>query len=480
MGLATTRGAETSESVLICVKLRPVRKPLNGSRLPLVTLSNKRGPERKFPRARGPALDDAVTTMATSPPLAENPFAPEHLQNPYEPLGALRDQGAIQRAAHHGGIDNWLILGFEEAREALRTPALSTDPSHARRVFRRAGLVIEREDEEPPATLLTSDPPDHTRLRRLVARAFTPRRAQRLRSDIQRLVDELIDAVAAAGEADLVADVAFPLPVTVIARLLGVPEGDRDAFRRWTQEMQAPPQLDDAEARKLAGRDALHAYLRAYIDATRARLDPAAADDEHPDLGSALIAAADRGEALSEPELVALLEELLIGGYETAANFIANALFALLVHPDQLDLLRREPERIPDAVEELLRYDGSVLRAVPRVAVEDVEIGGTTIPRGALVTIVLGAANRDARAHIDPDRLDIRRRGAHHVAFGHGIHFCPGAGLARVESEIALSTVIRRLEELRLACPPADVRWRPAGVMRALEALPVRFRPVRA
>jgi len=415
--------------------------------------------------------------MATSPPIVDNPFAPEHLQDPYGPLAALQDEGPIQRAAYHGGIDNWLILGFDEARDALRNPALSTNPSHSRRIFKLAGLVIGDDDEEQLATLLTSDPPDHTRLRRLVVRAFTPRRAETLRQDIQAIVDSLLDAIDADGRADLVESLAFPLPVTVIARLLGVPERDRDSFRRWTLEMQSPPELTDAQERKLAGRDALHAYLRDYIAETRSRLDPGLPDDEQPDLGSALIAAADEGTRLSEPELVALLEELLIGGYETAANFIANALFALLVHPDQLELLRREPERIPGAVEELLRYDGSVLRAVPRVAVEDVEIGGTTIPRGALVTIVLGAANRDGSHTDEPDRLDVTRPAPRHVAFGHGIHFCPGAGLARVESELALATALRRLPDLRLDCAPAEVRWRPAGVMRALESLPVRFAP---
>jgi cytochrome P450 len=417
--------------------------------------------------------------MATSPPLAKNPFAPEHLQDPYGALAALRDDGPVQRAEYRGGIDNWLVLGCDEARDALRSAALSTNPAHAHEVFRRAGLVIEHEGEQPPPSLLTSDPPDHTRLRRLVARAFTPRRAETLRDDIQEIVDGLLDAIAGTGRADLVQALAFPLPVTVIARLLGIPEDDREAFRRWTLEMQSPPELPDAHERKLAGKDAMHTYLRGFIGTKRELLEPGLQGDEHPDLASALIAASDDEGRLTEPELVALLEELLIGGYETAANFIANALFALLVHPDQLALLRRDPGRIPNAVEELLRYDGSVLRAVPRVAVEDVEIGGTTIPAGALVTIVLGAANRDPRHYDDPDRLDVARPTLRHAAFGHGIHFCPGAGLARVESEIALATVLRRLPDLRLACAAAEVRWRPAGVMRALESLPVRFSPTR-
>lgn len=424
----------------------------------------------------GPA-SGTLAEMTTQSALAKNPFAPEHLQDPYGALATLRDGGPVQRAEHRGGIENWLILGHDEVREALRNPHLSTDPRHAHEVFRKAGLIIEENLAEAPATLLTSDPPDHTRLRRLVVRAFTPRRAQALRGDIQGVVDGLLDAVVADGEADLVAALAFPLPVIVIARLLGIPDEDRDDFRRWTLDMQTPLEVEGAAARKRAGKEGMHDYLRRFIAGKRASLEPGAEDDAQPDLASALIATADREEELTEPELVALLEELLIGGYETAANFIANAVFALLVHPDQLTVLQREPARIHDAIEELLRFDGSVLRAVPRVAVEDMDVGGTRIPRGSLVTVVLGAANRDPDHYDDADELDVTRPAPKHMAFGHGLHFCPGAGLARVEAEIAIATTLRRLRGLRLAVPAAEVRWRPAGVMRALEALPVLFDP---
>lgn len=406
-----------------------------------------------------------------------SPFAPEHLQDPYAALAALRAGGPVQCVEGPAGVETWVVLGYEEVLAALRDERISTDPRHARDAFRRAGLVIEAEGDDPPPSLLTSDPPDHTRLRRLVSRAFTPRRAAALRGEVQEIVDGLLDAIAPAGRADLVASLAFPLPVTVITRLLGVPTEDREDFRRWTMEMQTPPTVPDAAERKLAGKEAMHAYLRAFVDAKRAALVPGADDDAHADLASALVAAADSEGQLTEPELIALLEELLIGGYETAANFIANALRALLAHPAQLELLRREPDRTGDAVEELLRYDGSVLRAVPRAATADVTLGGTTIPAGSLVTIVLGAANRDP-AHVpDADRLDVTRPPSRHLAFGHGIHFCPGAGLARVEAEVALAATVRRLPGLRL---DGEARWRPAGVMRALEALPVAFDADRA
>jgi cytochrome P450 len=416
--------------------------------------------------------------MAVTEPVAANPFTDEHLANPYPPLAELLERGPVQRAAHHGGLEAWLILGYEEVREALRDQRLSTDPRRAREVFRRGALAIE--DEEAPEAeatgLLTSDPPDHTRLRRLVVRAFTPRRAEELRDGVQDTVDRLLDAVAHAGHADLVSSYAFPLPVIVIAGMLGIPSEDRDRFRCWTMAMETPPDVEDAAEIKVAGKRAMHDYLRELIAERSAGIAADRDGNGHPDLGSALIAAAHEEGRLSVQELVALFTELLIGGYETVANFIANAIWALLTHPDQLDALRRSPDRIPGAVEELLRYEGSVMRAVPRVAVEDTEIGGQRIERGSIVTIVLGSANRDPHCFDRPETLDVSHPPDHHMAFGHGIHFCPGAGLARVESTVAIATLLRRFPDLRLD-DSHPVRWRPAGIMRALEALHVRFTP---
>jgi cytochrome P450 len=219
----------------------------------------------------------------------------------------------------------------------------------------------------------------------------------------------------------------------------------------------------------------MHEYLEALIAERRAWLasGPPAADH---DFGTALIHAADE-RAVSEGELIALFFELLIGGYETVANFLANAVHALLTHPEQRAYLQRHPERMPDAVEELLRFDGSVLRAVPRVAVADVELAGTRIPKGSLVTIVLGAGNRDPRAFERPAELDVARPARKHLSFGHGIHFCPGAGLARVEAEVGLSRLLLRFPDLGA---DGEARHRAAGVMRALQALPVRFTPTPA
>ncbi|MEA2129011.1 MAG: hypothetical protein QOJ85_1902 [Solirubrobacteraceae bacterium] len=411
--------------------------------------------------------------MSAELTLAPNPFGAEHLEDPYPLLAQLRDGCAIQRAAHHGGVESWLVLGFEEVRTALKDARLSTDPRHAPELFRRAGLLLGDADE--PASLLTSDPPDHTRLRKLVAGAFTPRRAEQQRTEIEQVVEELLDDIAPRGRADLVAEFAFPLPIIVITRLLGVPTGDRESFRHWTHEMQTPPSVPDAPARKRAAQQAMHAYLEALIAERRAWLASGPPGEDH-DFGTALIHAAD-DRAVSEGELIALFFELLIGGYETVANFLANAVHALLTHPAQRAYLQRHPERMPGAVEELLRFDGSVLRAVPRVAVADVELAGTRIPKGSLVTIVLGAGNRDPRAFERPAELDVGRPARKHLSFGHGIHFCPGAGLARVEAEVALSRLLLRFPNLAADGEP---RHRAAGVMRALHALPVRFTPTPA
>jgi cytochrome P450 len=406
--------------------------------------------------------------------LAENPFSAQHLQDPYAPLAALRQGGPVCVTEHYGGVEAWLILGYEEARAALLDPNLSTDPRRAPDLFRRAGLILDASEvEDGPTGLLTSDPPDHTRLRKLVVRALAPRAVERLRGEIQRTVDELLDRIAPAGRADLVASFAFPLPVIVVAGVLGIPSTDHDAFRTWTLEMQTPPSDPDAEARKRHGHHAMHEYLRRLIRDRRARR--ALSASEH-DLGAALIASADEHDELSESELVALFMELLIGGYETVANFIANAILVLLGNSDAYARLRAQPELIPAAVEELLRFEGSVLRAVPRVAIRDVQIGDAVIPTGSLVTIVLAAANRDPASFAEPDRLTIDPHPRRHLAFGHGIHFCPGAGLARLELELALSTLLRRFPDLRLDAA-AEIRWRPAGIMRALEALPVSFAP---
>jgi cytochrome P450 len=311
-----------------------------------------------------------------------------------------------------------------------------------------------------------SDPPDHTRLRRLVTKGFTPRRIDALAPRIQQITDELLDAMLAepSRRADLVAAFAFPLPMTVICDLLGVPELDRDAFRRWSNEMVARTS-PEAEARAY---EEMPAYLAELIAAKRAR--------PGDDLLSALIHAADAdGDRLSPEELIGMSVLLLIAGHETTVNLIGNGMRALFSHPDQLTALRADFGLLDGAIEEMLRYDGPVETCTDRLALEDVEIGGVTIPAGSTVLITMADADRDPARFKDPDRFDIRRDARGHIAFGHGLHYCLGAPLARLEGRIAFRTLLERCPDLAQDADEADLPWMPGLLIRGVRRLPVRW-----
>ena len=318
----------------------------------------------------------------------------------------------------------------------------------------------------PPAldaNLLNMDPPDHTRIRRLVSRAFTPRRVQQLREPIRRTADQLLDALGPHGSADLIASYAAPLPITVICDLLGVPGGHRLDFRIWTDTLVAPD-----PARPEAAREAVAAMLAFFTRLLAAkRAEPA------DDLLSDLIAVRDGGDRLTEDELMSLAFLILFAGYENTVQLIGNAVLALLRHPEQLDALRKNPGLLPAAVEELVRYEGPALFAIRRFPVEDVTIAGVTVPAGETVWVSLSAANRDPARFPDPDRLDLSRDAAGHLALGHGIHYCLGAPLARAETEIALTALFEHLPELALA--DDEPTWRPSMRARGLRALPVTY-----
>jgi cytochrome P450 len=283
---------------------------------------------------------------------------------------------------------------------------------------------------------------------------------------VQAVTDELLDAIVPAGRADLVEDFALPLPVTVISELLGVPVSDRYDFQRWTDDMvlQGPQPPDPAKIE--AAWKQMHGYLTALLDAKRA----------HPgdDLLSALIATHDDEQRLDRHELIAMAFLLLVAGYITTVNLIGNGIAALLTHPDQLRMLREDPGLLPGAIEEFLRYDGPVNPGIARFAREDLTIAGVAIPRGATVVVASAIADRDPARFGDPDRLDITREDNAHLAFGHGIHYCLGAPLARLEGRIAIGTALRRLPGLALAVPPGELRWRPR-VLRGPSRLPVTF-----
>jgi cytochrome P450 len=324
-------------------------------------------------------------------------------------------------------------------------------------------------DERVSENLLAKDGEDHRRLRRLVTKAFTPRMVEQLRSRIQQIADGLIDRVEGQGSMELVDDFAFPLPITVIAELLGIPVEDRERFREWSSNAVTPALTP--EQREIAAHrgDEFIAYLDDLFAARRA----APTDD----LVSALVRAEDEGDHLSENELYGMVVLLIVAGHETTVSFITNAVHALLSHPAELAALRTDPSLMSTAVEELLRFDSPVERTITRWAATDAELGGETIARGDLVIAVVGSANRDHAQFPDAARLDLSRSENKHVGFGRGPHYCLGAPLARVETEIALGTLLRRLPNLRLAIAPDDLYWRPIPLFRSLASLPVEWDP---
>jgi cytochrome P450 len=352
----------------------------------------------------------------------------------------------------------WLITRYADCEFVIRHPAIGKEPG-------KAGLPVEAVggDELLTRSMISVDPPDHTRLRRLVNKAFTPRVVARLEPRIRDLVDGMLDAAAARGHLEVIADLAFPLPVTVIAELLGIPAGDRERFREWSRAVLAP--AADATAAQEAG-----LAFAGYINdlAVRRRADPG------EDLLSRLLVAEDEGEQLDHTELLAMVMLLLIAGHETTVNLIGNGVLALLDHPPAWRELADDPSLAPAVVEEVLRYDGPVEVAPLRFAYEDVAVGGSTIPRGGLVAPVLLAANRDPARFDDPDTFDVHRN-ARHLAFGHGIHFCLGAPLARLEGAIVFEQLARRFPSMTFGCERSELRWLEGLLMRGVTELPVRL-----
>lgn len=390
---------------------------------------------------------------------------PAFVADPFPHLAALREQAPVVPVVMANGLEAWLVTRYDDVLAAISDPRLSSDTEDG---------ADPRLREEPPAaepfprSMLRLNPPDHTRLRRLVAKAFTARRVAGLRPGIEKITDRLLGAVTPAGRADLITDVAMPLPVTVICELLGVPDGDREAFQHWTDVMLSRRSGDADRARLQRAWREMRCYFERLLAAKRA----------HPgdDLLTALIAARDDRRYLTEEELVAMAFLLLIAGYVTTVNLIGNGVVALLAHPDQLDLLRADPELLPGAVEEILRYDGPVNPGMTRFPTEDVRIGGVTIPRGATVLVGLAVAGRDPARFAEPDRLDVTRPDNAHLAFGHGLHYCLGAPLARLEGQVALGALLRRLPGMALAVPARDLPWHVSG-LRGLRHLPVTFTP---
>jgi cytochrome P450 len=385
--------------------------------------------------------------------------------DPYALLDEIRDAAPVHMARLRGEVDVWIVTGYDAVLQALNEPGLSADLAAAVKVT--AGVPAAQRRNVLMESLLATDPPDHTRLRTVVAKAFTARRVEALRPRVLQIVNELLDAVAADGEADLVESLAFPLPIAVVCELLDVPFTDRATFRNWSVGLAMPP----ADAATLARADAKRAEMIAYFSEIIRQKRSAPGDD----LLSAMCAAND-GEVLSDGELVGMALMLFLSGHETTLCFLANAIVALLTHPDQLAALRADPAGLPAAVDELLRYDGPVARGVARFTTEDVVIADTLIPKGEMVVVAIGAANRDPARYDRPDVLDLARAQNAHVGFGHGIHYCLGAALARLEVTTALDALLCRFPDLALAAPAEKLPRRP-GILRGLASLPVTFTP---
>jgi cytochrome P450 PksS len=394
----------------------------------------------------------------------------EFKRNPVAAYAQLLKTDPLQRI-HILGRDAWLVTDYEDAEAILRdnrtskdlasSPMVSNEQKSSSNQAYFSNIASWRRD------LLTTDPPDHTRLRNLVTKAFTPAMIESLRPRIQQIADELLDAVQPRRSMDLIADFAFPLPITVISEMLGVPLADRDRFRAWTQVIMVVPDNPEQQQSSAAAQEEFVQYIRRLLAEKRA--SPAG------DLISSLIRTEENGDSLSEKELISMIWLLIVAGHETTVNLIGNGTLELLEHPDQMRLLREDPTLIPTAVEELLRFTSPVDLSTGRWANEDIPIRDRVIHKGEAVFVALGAANMDPQAFQSPEKLDVARKENKHLAFGKGIHYCLGAPLARLEGQIAFASLLRRLPDLRLAVDPDQLVWKPSIILRGLTSMPVTF-----
>jgi cytochrome P450 len=383
------------------------------------------------------------------------------MADPYSAYGQWRQASPVHRASTPDNMRVWLVTRYDDVRAALADARLSLSKKHAR-PGGYAGFSL------PPAldaNLLNLDAPDHTRLRRLVAKAFTPARVESLRPAIHEHADTLLDAIADRGHADLIEEFAAPLPVTVIGDLLGVPAGPRADFRRWTSTLIAPSPGEPSRAKEAAG--AIVRLLAGLIAAKRAT--------PGDDLLSAMIGARDRQDRLSEDELLSLAFLILWAGFENSVHLIGNGILALLTAPAPIAGPTAGGPRPGPAIEELIRFADPNQYAIRRFATEDLSIGGVRIPAGDTVLLCLASANRDPDRFPDPSALELTRADNPHLSFGLGAHYCLGAPLARIETDVAIGSLFQRLPGLTLGVKPDELRWRPSFRSRGLRRLPVTW-----
>jgi cytochrome P450 len=403
------------------------------------------------------------------PPIEHVELAsPAFKANPYPFYARLRAEAPVHRVRLPAKQVAWLVTRYDDVASVLKDDRFVKEkrkvlsPEQAARQPRIPGVFRPLEQH-----MLDMDPPDHTRLRGLVHKAFTPRLIEDLRGRVQTLTDQLLDTAQRRERMDLIRDYALPMPTTIIAEMLGVPAQDRHKFQRWSNTIVAAVPTTWGLLKAMPSMFAFLRYIRKLIRVRRS----APGDD----LTSALVGAREAGDRFSEDELLGMIFLLLIAGHETTVNLIGNGTLTLLQHPESMDQLRDDPSLIKSAVEELLRYNGPLETATERFASEDVTVAGVTIPRGEMVFAVVASANRDDRQFERPDELDLAREPNRHLAFGMGVHYCLGAPLARLEGQIAINTLLRRVPDLRLAVPVDRLRWRPGLVLHGLKALPVTF-----
>ncbi|MFF3223408.1 cytochrome P450 [Nocardia suismassiliense] len=392
----------------------------------------------------------------------------DFFRTPYAFYRQLRAEGPVHQIRLRTGVRAWLVVDYDAAKEVLRHPDIRKDPHSATGAQARHAAAgnsgVTAANQRLSHHLLNADPPHHSRLRKLVTPVFAPARMEALAPRVTAIADELLDRIdQAAGPVDLVEEFAFPLPITVICELLGVPVEDRAQFRDWSAAVVDTPMSTPAGMRSAT--DAIVDYFDRSVAARR----------KHglgDDLISQLLTATDDGDRLSHDELISMAFLILIAGHETTVNLIGNTVLTLLADPPRYRALHHDPSAVAPLVEEMLRYDGPVNVATLRYTAAPITLGGTDIPTGELVLVALASANRDERHFADPAAFDPDRP-SNHIAFGHGIHYCLGAGLARMEARIALTRLVRRFPELRLAVDEGDLRWRESILLRGLLDLPV-------
>ncbi|WP_145148189.1 cytochrome P450 [Paenibacillus xylanexedens] len=385
-------------------------------------------------------------------------FTKEFTHNPYPVYENLRKEEPVFRVMFPHGEFGWIITRYEDAVQILKDPRFTKDMAKRYGPENQSIFVNN---------MLFSDPPDHRRLRGLVQKAFTPKLIADMRSHIQDIADDLLDNLPSQEKMNLIDDFAFPLPIIVISEILGVPLEDRDKFRMWSNTVIDATTAESAELFEQHTKEFTE-YLTAWFE--KVRKDPGT------DLISQLVIAEESGQQLTEQELLGVVSLLIIAGHETTVNLIGNGILALLEHPEQRELLMKQPELIHKAIEEMLRYNGPVEFSTSRWALEDIEFRGQHIAQGELVIVALDSANRDEQQFKDADVFDITREKSSHLAFGTGIHLCLGAPLARLEGEIAVSTLLNRFPNMQLQADVNELEWRPGMIVRGVKEIPVQLK----